>query len=122
MWFVWSSIKFLKSEQCQVAYQLAYHVGYNVPARSQRTQHIFFGCGLEQNCRAAATRADQIVVPGAAFPESRGYSHSERSVMKTFVVSAALVLGAMFVVVSAVAIPHQAAVACSRACMNCCPP
>jgi hypothetical protein len=42
--------------------------------------------------------------------------------MKTFVVSAALVLGAMFVVVSAVAIPHQAAVACSRACMNCCPP
>lgn len=42
--------------------------------------------------------------------------------MKKFVVSATLVLGALFMVVSAVALPHQAAVACSRACINCCTP
>jgi hypothetical protein len=42
--------------------------------------------------------------------------------MKTFIVSSGLVLGATFVVLSAVAIPHQDAAACSRACMNCCPP
>jgi hypothetical protein len=42
--------------------------------------------------------------------------------MKKFVVSAALALGVLFVVLSAVALPHQAAVACSRACINCCTP
>jgi hypothetical protein len=41
--------------------------------------------------------------------------------MKKFVVSAALALGVLFVVLSAVALP-QAAVACSRACINCCTP
>jgi hypothetical protein len=38
--------------------------------------------------------------------------------MKTFLVVAALVLGML--AVSAVLIPHQDAVACSRACINCC--
>jgi hypothetical protein len=42
--------------------------------------------------------------------------------MKKFVVSAALALDVLFVVLSAVALPHQAAVACSRACINCCTP
>jgi hypothetical protein len=39
--------------------------------------------------------------------------------MKTLVVIATVLFGAL-TILSAVAVPHQAAEACSPACMNCC--
>jgi hypothetical protein len=44
----------------------------------------------------------------------------ERDAMNRLVVLTALALGALALTFSAVAIPDQAAQACSKACMNCC--
>jgi len=75
---------------------------------------------VKLSCQVRHSLQAKVTVPSAAFPASKGYSHIEREFdpMKTFVVVAAIVLGAL----STVAIPHQAAVACSRACINCCTP
>ena len=50
---------------------------------------------------------------------SDGNSNRRIAPMKTLVVIATVLFGAL-TILSAVAVPHQAAEACSPACMNCC--
>jgi hypothetical protein len=73
-----------------------------------RPLHRRTGCLVAANCSTTS---------GATL---RKASKSTRGPMMRFVILAALAFDT--VTVSAVVIPHQATVACSRACMNCCTP